>query len=327
MNAQDFLQTKLSRLKTPYDIDRPEYSDSLIEAIYSSLMSKKFRKYSASDELKKHIRNAIRLNVENNQPINITFLHGAYKLWRLDESPEVDWAELFSMMYYTDWVKSVCAIYEPGVWFDFFVDDYIISRLNNIPQDDVTAYIESYRAQIDFLKPYQPANLKMTITTVDSQFNSVDEFDKSLSVNLEKLAQEADGELPSLTDAQKSMVELNARPTADQLADPQWREKVYQLHNAYLATKAEAGYHKDRPEKILAFTQPLPSGTTISVGSTKSSVMKFWIGAGILIPRNGSYQEIILSPGQLEQLEYDWQEVNLGIPGKNFNKIRICHNE
>lgn len=144
MTAQEYIQTKLNYLARPIGKESPSSTDELATAIFNSLMSKKFRKYSANDELQQHIRNAIRINIKNKEPINITFLHGAYKLWRLDESPEADWAELFSLMYYSNWVKPICELYEPGVWFDFFVDDYIINRLDNIPMSDIRLYISSY---------------------------------------------------------------------------------------------------------------------------------------------------------------------------------------
>jgi hypothetical protein len=323
MTAQDYIQTKLEELKKPLGLPRLAGNEELVDAIFRALMSKKFRKYSANDELKKQVRNAIRLNVENNEPINVTFLHGAYKLWRLEETPDADWAELFSLMFYSSWVKPICEIYEPGVWFDFFVDDYIITRLDNIPKEDVQSYIDSYQTLINFLKSYQPNNLKMTITTVGGQFASEEAFDKSLYSNLEKLTKETPGGLPVLNDAQVAMVELNTKPADEQLKDPMWREKVYHLHNAYMATKAEPGYHKGRPEKIMAFTQPLPLGTTISVGTTKSSIMKFWIGVGVLQQIQDGFKQIILSPSQLEKTSFDWQDVNIGIEGKNFKAIRV----
>lgn len=324
MTAQDYIELKLDELKRPTDFKRPKNNDELVSAIYRSLMSKKFRKYAANEDLQKSIRNAIRINVEKNEPINITFLHGAYKLWRLDEAPEADWAELFSLIYYTNWVKLICEIYEPGVWFDFFVDDYIINRLNNIPMSDVQAYIDSYQSIINFLKAYQPTNLKMTITTVGGQFSSEEAFNTSLEANLEKLIIETPGGLPELNEAQRAMVELNTKTTPEQLKDHKWREKVYRLHNAYMVTKAEPGYHKGRPEKIMAFTQPLPSGNTISVGTTKSSIMKFWIGVGALQPRDNSYCPTILSPAQLQKTDYNFEAVQLnGLNGKNFKRIRV----
>ena len=324
MTAQEYIQTKLDELNSLIGLRKPQGKDELVEFIYNNLMSKKYRKYSANESLQNSIKKAIKLNVEKNQPINITFLHGAYKLWRLDESPETDWAELFALMYYSNWVKTICEIYEPGVWFDFFVDDYIVNRLNNIPMSDVQTYINSYQALIDFLKPFQPGNLKMSITTVGSQFPSEAAFEKSLQNNLKKLNADQNGELPKLDDAKRAMVELNTKPTADQLKNPNWREKVFNLHNAYLATKAEAGYHKDRPEKILAFTQPLPSGTTISVGTTRSSIMKFWVGVGVLKPKDKSFKQIILSPNQLKKSKFEFENINIkGLSGKNFKKIRI----
>lgn len=321
MNAQNYIQTKLDELKQPSGLDISADDDQLADKIYDLLMSKKFRKYAASHELKEHVRQSIQLNIEKQQPINITFLHGAYKLWRLEESPEADWAELFSLMYYTSWVKPVCELYEPGVWFDFFVDDLIIPKLDNIDLADIEAYIKSYQAIIDFLKDYQPNNLRMTINTVGDQFSSPEAFDKSLQKNLEKLTDDTPGDLPELNDAQRAMVELNTKVTDEQLQDPQWREKVFHIHNAYSATKAEPGYHKNRPEKILAFTSSLPMA--IAVGTLKGSIMKFWVGAGVLKPKADSYSQAILSPSQLEQCNFDSEEVAItGLGGKNFKNIR-----
>lgn len=327
MTAQDYIQTKLDELKQPLGLLVPTNNKDLAEFIFRSLMSKKFRKYSASDSLQAQVKEAIQINIERNEPINLTFLHGAYKLWRLKESPETDWAELFSLMYYSKWVKPICEVYQPGVWFDFFVDDYIVTRLDNIPREDIQTYIDSYRGVMDFLKVYQPSNLKMTITTVGSRFESEDAFDRSLQANLVKLTSDTLDELPVLDEAQRAMVELNTHATEEQLKDPLWREKVFNLHNAYAPTKAEPGYHKNRPEKIIVFTQPLPSGMAISVGTTKSSVMKFWIGVGVLKPKGGSYQEVILSPDQLSRAHFSTEEISISnLTGKNFSKIRVLEN-
>lgn len=322
MTAQDYIQTKLNELKQPTITEKPANKAKLGDAIYRALMSKKFRKYAASEELQAHVRSAIKLNVENNEPINITFLHGAYKLWRLEESPEVDWAELFSLMYYTRWVKSICEIYEPGVWFDFFVDDLIVPKLDNVPLEDIRTYIQTYQQLIDFLKPYRPPNLKMTINTVGDQFESAEAFDQSLQRSLEKLTMETPGGLPELTDAQRAMVELNTKVTEEQSKDPLWREKVFHLHNAYSSVKAEPGYHKGRPEKILGFTSSLPMA--IAVGSTKDSVAKFWVGVGALKPAGDEYRQIILSPSQLDNASFTKEPVAInGLGGRNFETVRV----
>ncbi len=314
MTAEQYIKAELDKLKQPLGL-QPEAD---IEAqIVRLLLSKKFRKYSANEELIQHIKNWVHECVSKNQPINLTFLHGAYKLWRLEESPEVDWAELFALMYYTKYVKPICEIYKPGVWFDFFVDDYIVEIIDNYKPEEVSAYIDSYQNLMDFLKPYQPDNLKMTITTVGSRFTSREDFDRALKKQLEVTP------MSELSDANARMVELNVRLADGQSDDPEWREKIYQIHNAYLAIKGDTGYHKNRPDKILVFNQPLPSGTTISLGTTKSSIVKFWVGVGALKPDDDAYKMIILSPSQLEKTPCEWKGINIGLAERNFKKIRV----
>lgn len=314
MTAEQYIRSELEKLKTPSSIQPEEDLESQIVRL---LLSKKFRKYSANDALIQHVKASVHENVSKQQPINLTFLHGAYKLWRLDESPEADWAELFALMYYTKYVKQICEIYEPGIWFDFFVDDWIVEMMDNITTEEISSYLNSYQKIIDYLKEYQPNNLKMTVTTVSSRFNSREEFDAKIKEKLSSLP------LPELSESEQKMVELNVRPVNDTTKNPKWREEIFRLHNAYLIVKSEAGYHKNRLDKILVFNQPLPGGTTISLGTTKSSIAKFWVGVGALKPANGSYKMIILSPSQLESASFKWENIDIGLQEKNFNKIRI----
>lgn len=315
MTPQDFIQSRLNKLSQTANTSA---QNGLESQIVNFALSKKFRKYSANISLIDHVKEAVHCCVERNQPINFTFLHGAYKLWRLKEAPYVDWAELFALMYYTNYVKEICAIYEPGVWFDFFVDDWIMEDIDKLNSDEVQSYLSSYQNLMSFLKPYQPNNLNMTITPVSSQFSSRQEFEQKLSDN------EASLELPELDESASRMVELNARVGDSVKADSKWREKIYRKHNAYLKIKGETGYHKDRSDKILVFSQPLPSGTTISLGTTKSSIAKFWVGAGALKIDGDSYKEVILSPKQIEDVNYDWREIHIdGLDGRNFQKIRV----
>ena len=317
MTVQEYILQSVSNLKKPEVFLADQ--EPLVEEISRLVLSKKFRKYSANEELIKHIKNAIRLKVEKNEPINITFLQGAYKLWRLEEAPEADWAELFVATYYTNWVKDICTIYQPGVWFDYFVDDLIVPMIDNLSLDEINAYVDSFQQVLDFLKSHQPQNLKMTITRVGDQFESPEAFYASVEKNAEKVRQTN----PSFTEEQLRVVELNARPTAEQLKDPQWREKVNIIHDGYMLTKREPGYHH-RPDKILAFTQPLPSGSTVSVGTAKTSIAKHWVGVGALKKLGKGYREYIFSPTQLQKREFIKETLEIdGLPGKNFQSIRV----
>ena len=323
MTAQEYIESKLEQLKQLPDLPRPKNQDELVDTIYRLLTSKKFRKYSITPEYALHTKNAIKENIQKQQPINLTFLGGSYKLWRLEESPECDWAELFAYIYFSRWVQSTCAIYEPGVWFDFMLDDVIVARLNNIPESDVSTYRESRDKLIEFIRPFQPQNMNMTITGVGSLFPSRSVYEEILESEYKKLSEELPGGIPQLSEAQLASTELNVRATPEQKSDPKWREKVELLHMAYMKAKASTGYSQ-ASSKIRVFTQPFPNGTSLSVGSTKDSVAKFWVSVGALKPRDGSYRQIILSPKQLEAAKFDWQDVNIpGLEGKNFSRVRV----
>lgn len=317
MTAQQYIQEELEKLKefNPREIDKTNLADE----IFRLLMSKKFRKYAASSQLIEQMKTAIKLNIENNQPINVTFPHGAYKLWRLEEAPLPDWAELFTAMYYTKWLKPICEIYKPGVWFDYFVDDLIVPILDNILLKDVENYISEYQKLLDFLKPYQPKNFKMTITPFETLFSSREVFQKSLQENIEKLSLAN----PEFKEEDLIVVELNAKPTHEQLKDTHWREKIRLIHDAYIVMKRDLGYYF-KPAKIPIFSQPLASGRFLAVGVTKTSIAKFWVGIGVLKKLEDDYIEYVLSPKQIELHKFTNEPITFKeLDSKNFKSIKI----
>ena len=323
MTAQDYIESKLKELRQLVELPVPRNTDDMEQAIFQLLTSKKFRKYSLTPKYADHIRRAIKENVANSAPINITFMGGSYKLWRLRESPECDWAELFALMYYSQWVKSVCTIYQPGVWFDFMLDDFIVAKIHTASEDDVAIYRAGRDQLLKFLKPYQPKNLQMTNTGISTLFESTEDYEAKLAAAHKQLQSELPNGILEVDDKTLATIELNANVKPEQKSDPQWREKIETLHAAYMRIKGATGY-STMSTKIRAFNQPFPNGTCIPVGSTKDSVVKFWVGVGALQPRNFSYRQLVLSPRQLEQASFNFEDVYVAnLNGKNFTKIRV----
>jgi pyoverdine/dityrosine biosynthesis protein Dit1 len=320
MIPKEFIEYRLSQLK-PTNKTIPK--EELVDFIYKTIMSKKFRKYSANQELVNHIKKSIEINIQNNQPINFVFPHGAYKLWRLEESPLPDCAELFTSIYYTKWLKPICEVYKPGVLFEYFVDDLILPIMNNTPIEDVEAYLDEYRKMLDFLKKYQPENFKIVITRFQDKFKDkyqdVEKFNVDLKNSIEKISKTN----PIFTEEQLRRTELNAKPTEKQLKDTKWRENIRLIHDAYMSVKRELGYYY-KLEKIPVFCQNLPSGKFVVVGTTKTSVAKFWVGVGALKKQGNEFIEYILSPQQLETSHFTKESISIkGLDSKNFKTIRI----
>ena len=242
----------------------------------------------------------------------------AISFWRLDESPHADFAELFTFMYITQWLKPICEIYAPGVWFDFMVDDWILTKMNNLTTAESDQYIESEQRVLDFLKPYQPSNMNITATRCSTLYTSEPDFWHAVDNAMLTTP------IPVMTDQQKAMVELNVRPSPGYDKDPMWREKIFHLHNAYLVAKGEEKYHKNNPEKIGVFTTVLGIPGYMAVGTTKNSIMKFWVGVGVLKPRGDDFEMTIMSGNQLKTAKFEFQNVSLpDLDDPNFSRIRV----
>lgn len=232
MKAQEFIEKKLEKLRSTEKTEVSFNSDKdLTDYIFKKLMSKKFRKFSVNLEYIPQIHGVIENSIKNNLPIKLIFPFGAYKLWRLEETPEADWAELFTLMYYVKWLKPILEVYKPGILFDFSSDDVIVERINNIPKKDTEDYAKSLNMIFDFLKNYLPKNIKFSLTPVSSHYTT-EEFEETLKEKISEMENQLGG-LPVLNDHTRGMVELNVRLKPGQDKDPLWREKVELLHQAY----------------------------------------------------------------------------------------------
>ena len=310
MSLSKFLESELNGLKS---IQVPENLIGLPthEAIKKQLLSNKYRKYSATPEFISKIENAIQYNLDRNKPIELTLPHGSYKLWRLKSAPEADWAELFAHIYYTQWLKPICDIYKPGVVLDCYLDDIMLERLNDIPQQDIAKYQQSYHDVLNLLDTYRPKNFESKITTVSSLFSTKTDLftavEKKLSVTI-----------PSeLTEKRLKSIYLNL---PEEKHDNVTVAKISHLEDAYQSVKSDIGYRDNRPDNIPIWFEKHPS--RLAVGSTKNSIMKFWIATGVLIKNNETYTSTILSESQLKKYKTTKHPINLhGLNGKNFQTI------
>lgn len=127
MNFNEYILEELNNLKPQ---NNHEAKVDIADLIFKFLMSKKFRKYAVSPEYQNYIKQSVNKSISAGEPIKLTWPFGGYKLWRLAEAPEVDWAELFSLIYFTKWLKPVSEIYQPGVWLDFYSDDIVVEMMD-----------------------------------------------------------------------------------------------------------------------------------------------------------------------------------------------------
>lgn len=320
MTAKDYILSTLEELNTPIPMENIG-NTPLEDAIYTKVMSKKFRKLKPGEDAVRLTKDAIKLLVKENKPIRILEMFGGNKLWRFEEAPEIDWAELFSLMYFVEWARLIASVYKPGVNFEYFSQDISVESLNNIPRSETDKYTETFLALLKFIEAYLPPNVKVTYTRHFDLFKNPDDYYKELEEAKEEILIKNKGRLPQLTDAMKAATELNVKLKPGQANDPEWREKVELQHQAIFETKTLKKISDD-PSKI--WTCPTYYADSVVTGSTKRSFAKFWAAVGVLKTEGDSFVELVLTPKQLETAKYTWENVDIkGLEGKNFKRIRI----
>jgi hypothetical protein len=228
-------------------------------------------------------------------------------------------------MYIVDWLKPVSALYTPGVTFTFWVDEIVISMMNNVSQEDLDTYQKKFIGLLKFLEPKIPANIRFEVFLERSQYESQKAFENLLQSEVQALQERQALEPQPLSPSAKRSIEMNVLPTPELLQDPLWMEKVDLVHNAYYnlqekQTRVRLPYAHENITAFSVFFEP----NVIPIGTTKNSIARFWVGIGILQKQKGDYRETILSPSQIEKIPTNWETVTIaGLAGKNFSRIRV----
>lgn len=293
--------------------------DDIVEFIYQRLTTSRYRRHSITPEYQAHIRQVISLSVANHQPIPLVWVFGCYKLWRLPESPLVDWAELFFLLHKIEWLKPILSTYKPGILFDFFADGTTVSLMNHLPQSDLDQYQESFLQLLEFINQRTPSNFRFTLHTLLGQYSSPQDFQQEFATNLIKTTEQYKSMPPQLTPAQKAIISMNVK------SDHPLSEKEYlesqTIFDAFVLSSKRRPYYRT-PEKI--FLDSFAISNTLPIRTTRSSTVRFWIGAGVLRKNKGELIEEILSVTQLSQAKFHIYPVTInGLTGNNFHQIRL----
>lgn len=244
MTAQEYITSTLQALAEPLPQEAIG-NTPLEEAIFAKVMSKKFRKLKADDEVVAIAKKAIKLAVKDNKPITINVIFGGNKLWHFDEAPEIDWAELFATTYFVNWLKSIASVYEPGACLEYYSEDVVLESMNNLPRSETDKYSETFKSMLTWLQPFLPQNVAITYKRYGDEYNNINEYLAELEEAKARVLTELGGKLPELSEAQKVATELNVRPLPSQTNDPLWREKAELIHQSIERTPTMERYIQD----------------------------------------------------------------------------------
>lgn len=291
----------------------------LNQTLYNKFSSKKFRKWKIQPACEKRIKKAIETAILNKHELQVILPAGAYKLWRLPSFPEVDWAEFFNLSYVLKYLAPIWALYPKGVTFNYYLFTLLMQKSNNLSAEEVKLYIDSFQTLINLFLKFTPPNLKISIVK-DVDFYAENEYFSILEKSLVNAATVFDQFPIERKEKYLKSSRLNIKGDADE-------EKIklgalYEVAgNVDCFPKInEWVFDKD---KIIIF--PQSKTEFIGIGSTHSSITKYWTGFGVLEKNKDGFNDRILSPRQFEmvnKLTYDTVPTKI-INLKNFSDIQV----
>ncbi len=292
---------------------------------------KKFRKWKLPDLAQKRIDKVLDFCLDNKEPIVFRFRFGGYKLWQLSSAPEVDWAEFFSIAYYCEYLAPIITTHPYGVKLIYVLEDGGIQKMNNLSKSEMDAYYESFKSLCAEFEKYTSKDFSIDVVRHGSLFNSKEDFDKEFETKFSDIKstwreKQSPAYLESILKAAALNIKWNGAEDLTKISDEEKERKIEEsaiMHDALVDMPTIRAFSDSNPRIILIFTTPLPK--VISIGMTKSSVVKFWVGIGVLEEQNGNYLEHVLSPNQISKTKgIQFKEVPIGlIKGTNFSTIKI----
>lgn len=334
-NVRDYLenQLKLCSYYSLSDRDRDLLAEQGVETyIFQKLTSKQYRKWSLSEDTKTHIRRAVKLAVQANKPLLLTFPFGGYKLWRLSSLPQVDWAEFFCIAYSCEWLAPILSVYKPGVELTFLSGDFVVERMSNIPRRDTETYISSFNNLLSLFRIYTVPNLVLKLQRIADLYENLNDLESELQRNVATIENDyVNGKVDEQDDYKqlRQSAELNicwdgSRNLSGVSAEEResFIRRSIHYHMAYHKLQKRVDYDNSL-SRIGVFVKKRPN--TIPIGTTRSCVTKFWTGTGVLESRGDTFLNKILSPRQNFTIQdFPHTVINVRLCElNNFQDIRV----
>lgn len=262
------------------------------------------------------VRKAIHQAVVAQKPIQFVHPAGGYKLWSYPSFPKADWAEYFNIAYLLKYASSVAAAYTPGVCISYYLFTYLMQKSNNLSKDEVDAYVSSFRSIVEEFLKYIHPNVTIKIVC-DSDFYDADTYFNMLEGSPAQAIEQYNAFPPEKKEKYRKSSKINIHWNGKKdwaiLDEREKEEKIYQgalyevKGNIHNFPKIQDWVNGE--DKIIIF--PQGKNEFVGIGSTKSSIVKHWVGFGVLEKKGDRYKEIIVSPSQFELIKNNTHEVVL----------------
>lgn len=281
--------------------------------IQNLLLSGKYRKFPITDEIREQLKQKVDYILLSDDPFIFVPSFGGYKHSWTPSYPYTDWAEVFSIINFINYLKPLKYLTNKEIIVEYLSKDIIVPMMNNIPKNFVDRYISDFKKIISLFNQKQN-QIKFEIHSShedydpDVLFRLIDKNKESIIDKFNKL--DLDEQELKLKKAENNFC-WNGIKNYTNITEIEKRNIVMEsriINETFLKIDSElrGGSTKGRKNAIpILFRKGVGACGEICLNlcSCTSSTVAFWVGIGILEVRENKIIPRIISKSQYEVLK------------------------
>lgn len=281
--------------------------------VQKMLLSGKYQKFPITDEIRQMLKQHVNYILENNKPFIFVPSFGGYKHSWTPSYPCTDWAEIFNIKCFIDYLTPLYYLTEKEIKVEYLSKDLIVPIMNNIPKEYVDKYIKDFKKIISLAnKKQKQIKFELHSSHEDYDINTLFELMKQ---NKEIIADRFKHLDPIEQDRKLKKSEnnycWNGINNYENISENEKKNIIIEsriINETFLKVDSElrGGSSKGRINAIpILFRKGTGACDEICLNlcSCPSSTVAFWVGIGILEIRENKIIPRVLSKLQYNELK------------------------
>ncbi len=310
--------------------------------IQNLLLSGKYRKFPITDDIRKMLKQSIDYILNNDKSFIFVPSFGGYKHFWTPSYPHADWAELFNIKCFIDYLTPLYYLTGKAIVVEYLSKDIIVPMMNNIPREFVNKYINDFKKLISLVNQKQD-EIKFELHSshedyeTSTLFELINQNKKSIINKFNTLnSNEQDIKLKK----SENNYCWNGIKNYKNISKKEKKNIIIEsriINETFLKvdSKLRGGSSKGRKNAIpIVFRKGVGADNEICLNlcSCPSSTVAFWVGIGILEIRENKVIPRIISRLQYEKLKDKLVKIfvnnkELSIINKNYDYIYVYPGE
>lgn len=268
--------------------------------ILSKLYSNRYKGSKFPPELDKKIDEVVTAAIATRKPIHLSVPFGGFKKWQQPSYPNIDWAEIFNLIQMRNLSCEIAKGYEPGVIIQYVSDEIFISKMNNMPQQDLDQYNNLFTLALAYFQQFCPPNVMLRYTKIRDEISQKEIF-RRFDIGIASLKKEWET-LPAEEKSKRIEKTKRNLRVSDEHKTKEELQQLYlestMIHDAFIFSDWEQGVPWAFRHDMIPVGFRYTNKWGIHLKSSPSSTVQFWVGYGVLLQRGKDFIPSILTYNQ-----------------------------